>query len=105
KTGLAVGKEAAVCDLPLEARLLGLRSRDLLLGRSDFRVVRASDLVRRLGGPRCRRLAQLVVDRPAVDHLRDRQLASESTRRGTVSTTFHAQLVPKLFRTRRSIRQ
>src|SRR4029453_9256974 len=31
-------------------------------------------------------------------------IASESTRRGTVSTRFHAQLVPKLFRTRRSIR-
>src|SRR4029453_14919060 len=54
KTGLAVGKEAAVCDLPLEARLLGLRRRDPLLGRSDLRVVRASDLVRRLVDPRCR---------------------------------------------------
>src|SRR6187549_596155 len=34
-----------------------------------------------------------------------RAIASESRKRGIVSTRFQAKLVPKLFRTRRSIRQ
>src|SRR5262249_19676945 len=63
ETGLAVGEEAALRDLPLEARLLGLRRRDLLLRRSDLGVVGVCDLVRRLVDLRRRRLAQLVVDR------------------------------------------
>ena len=59
---------------------LRLRRRDLLLRGSDLRVVGPRDLVRRLVDPRCRRLAQLVVDRPAVDHLRDRQPDHERDR-------------------------
>ena len=40
--GFALGEEPAVRDLPLEARLLGLHRRDLLLRRRDLRVVEAA---------------------------------------------------------------
>jgi hypothetical protein len=80
ETCLAVGEEAAVRDLSLKARLSGLCRRDVLLRRGDLCVVGARDLVRRFVDSRRRRLAQLVVDRPAVDHLRDRQADHERDR-------------------------
>ena len=78
--GLALGEELAVRDLPLEARLLALHRRDLLLRRRDLRVVELRDLVRRLVDTGRRRLAELVVDRAAVDHLAHRQPDHERDR-------------------------
>ena len=80
-TGLALGEELAVRDLPLEARLLLLHCGDLLLRGRDFRVVHPRDLVRRLVDTGRRRPAQLVVDRPAVDHLRHGQPDDERDRK------------------------
>ena len=64
-------------------RLASLRLHrcDLLLRRRDLRVVQTRDLVRRLVDAGRRRLAELVVDRPAVDHLAHRQPDDERDRK------------------------
>ncbi len=69
-------------------------ARDLLLRRCDLRVVEVRDLVRRLMDARRGRLAELIVDRAAVDHLAHRQPDHERDRQREHEPRDREQEVP-----------